>query len=141
MSFLRSKSFQAFLVLMGTFLLFRFGIRPPAPWSVLKLYMAIVLVAVLVYVSSDSDSWRAFLAPVRSTLADDSRRPIRFAVMVLLPSFFGYYAYTQAAGKVEAPAELRAVHPAPPASISFRGEPVDIQGLENPPRKDAATSN
>src|SRR3972149_12079880 len=98
MSLLRSKAFQALLVLMGTFLLFRFGIRPPAPWSVLKLYMAIVLVAVLVYVSSDSDSWRAFLAPVRSPLADDSRGPIRFALMGLLPSFFRYYPYTQAAG-------------------------------------------
>ena len=141
MSFLRSKSFQAFLVLMGTFLLFRFGIRPPAPWSVLKLYMAIVLVAVLVYVSSDSDSWRAFLAPIRSTLADDSKRPIRFAVMVLLPSLLGYYAYTQAAAKVEAPAELRAVHPAPPASISFRRKTINIQGLENPLRKDAANFN
>jgi len=141
MSFLRSKSFQALLVLMGTFLLFRFGIRPPAPWSVLKLYMAIVLVAVLVYVSSDSDSWRAFLAPVRSTLADDSKRPIRFAVMVLLPSLLGYYAYTQAAAKVEAPAELRAVHPAPPASISFRRKTINIQGLENPLRKDAANFN
>ena len=141
MSLLRSKSFQALLVLMGTFLLFRFGIRPPAPWSVLKLYMAIVLVAVLVYVSSDSDSWRAFLAPVRSTLADDSKRPIRFAVMVLLPSLLGYYAYTQAAAKVEAPAELRAVHPAPPASISFRRKTINIQGLENPLRKDAANFN
>ncbi len=141
MSLLRSKLFQALLVLIGTFLLFRFGIRPPAPCSVLKLYMAIVLVAVLVYVSSDSDSWRAFLAPIRSTLADDSRRPIRFAVIVLLPSFFGYYAYMQAAGKVEAPAELRAVHPAPPPSISFRGKTIEIQGLENPLRKDAAHFN
>jgi len=141
MILLRSKFLRAVLVLVLTFLFFRFGIRPPAPWSVLKLYMAIVLVAVLVYVSSDSDSWRAFLAPVRSTLADDSRRPIRFAVMVLLPSFFGYYAYTQAAGKVGAPAELRAVHPAPPASISFRGKTIDIQGLENPLRKDAANFN
>ena len=141
MSLLRSKFLHAALVLLVTFLFFRFGIRPPAPWSVLKLYMAIVLAAVLVYVSSDSDSWRAFLAPVRSTLADDSKRPIRFAVMVLVPSFFGYYAYTQAAAKVEAPAELRAVHPAPPASISFRRKTIDIQGLENPLRKDAANFN
>src|SRR3990172_452409 len=141
MILLRSKFLRAVLVLVLTFLFFRFGIRPPAPWSVLKLYMAIVLVAVLVYVSSDSDSWRAFLAPVRSTLADDSRRPVPVAVLGLLPSFFGYYAYTQAAGKVEAPAELRAVHPAPPASISFRGKTIDIQGLENPLRKDAANFN
>jgi DMSO reductase family type II enzyme heme b subunit len=61
--------------------------------------------------------------------------------MGLLPSLFGYYAYTQAAAKAEAPAELRAVHPAPPVSISFRGKTIDIQGLENPLRKDTANFN
>jgi mono/diheme cytochrome c family protein len=100
--------------------------------------MAIVLVAVLVYVSSDSDSWRAFLEPIRSTLVDDSKRPLRLAIMVLFPILAGYYAYTQASQSIEAPPELRAVHPAPPASISFRGKTIDIQGLDNPLRKDSA---
>ncbi len=138
MGLLRSRFFQAVLVLVVTSMFFRFGIRPPAPSSVFTLYMTIVLIAVLVYVSSDSDSWRAFLAPIRSTLVEDSKRPVRFALMVLLPIFLGYYAYTQAAARIEAPAELRAVHPAPPASISFRGKTLDIQGLENPLRRDAA---
>ena len=44
------------VVLVGTFLFFRFGIRPPAPRSVFSLYMAVVLIAVLVYGSSNSDS-------------------------------------------------------------------------------------
>src|SRR6266849_1196469 len=138
MTWLRSKFFQAVLVLVIVFVLFRFGIRPPAPWSVVTLYMTIVLIAVLVYVSSDSDSWRNFLAPIRSTLVADSKRPIRFALMVLIPLVVGYYAYTQAAARIEAPAELRAIHPAPPASISFKGKTLDIQGLDNPLRKDVA---
>ena len=109
MSLLRSKFLQAVLVVVAAFLFFRYGMQllglvlvgaaAPAPWSVLKLYMAIVLAAVLVYVSSDSDSWRAFLAPIRSILADDSKRPIRFGLMVFLPGFFGYYSYTQVAAK------------------------------------------
>ncbi|MGH7411275.1 MAG: c-type cytochrome, partial [Candidatus Methylomirabilis sp.] len=138
MAILRSKLFQVLLVLLASFLTFRFGIRPPVPRSVLTLYMAIVLVAVLVYVSSDSHSWRAFLKPIRSILVDDSKRLLRLALMVLLPVLIGYYAYTQAAARVEAPPELRAVHPAPPASISFRGKTIDIQGLDNPLRKDSA---
>lgn len=138
MRVLRSKFLQAVLVLVVMFLLFRFAIRPPVPWSVVTLYMAVVLLAVLVYVSSDSDSWRAFLAPIRSTLVDDSKRPIRFALMGLLPLVAGYYAYLQAAAGFEAPPELRAVHPAPPTSISFRGKSMDIQGLDNPLRKDTA---
>jgi DMSO reductase family type II enzyme heme b subunit len=134
----RSKFFQAALVLMIAFVIFRYGIRPPAPWSVVTLYMAIVLLAVLVYVSSDSDSWRAFVRPIRATIVDDAKRPVRVTLMVLLPLLLGYYAYTQAAARVEAPPELRAVHPAPPASIQFRGKEINIQGFENPLRKDQA---
>ena len=116
MGVFRSKFSQAALIVVLAFLFFRYGIQPPAPRSVLSLYMTVVLIAVLVYVSSNGDSWRAFLAPIRSTLVDDGRRPIRFALMVLLPLLFGYYAYTQAAATIEAPAELRAIHPAPPAA-------------------------
>ncbi len=135
---LRSKFFQAVLVLGIAFAFFRYGIRPPAPWSVVALYMVITFLAVLVYVSSDSDSWKAFVRPIQSTLVDDAKRPVRLLFLVLLPPLFGYYAYTQAAAKAEAPPELRAVHPAPPASISFRGRTIELQGLENPLRKGGA---
>jgi DMSO reductase family type II enzyme heme b subunit len=138
MGLFRSRLFQSALVLVGAFVVFRFGIRPPAPWSVITLYMGVVLLALLVYVSSDGDTWRAFLAPLRALLVEDSLGPIRVAVMVVLPLCLGYYAYTQAAATVEAPPELRAVHPAPPASISFRGKTMDVQGLDNPLRKGAA---
>ena len=55
MSFLRSRFLQAVLILVIAFCLLRFGIRPPAPWSVLAIYMTIVFLAVMVYVSSDAD--------------------------------------------------------------------------------------
>src|SRR5215475_3061851 len=97
MSFLRSRFVQAVLLLVIAFVLFRFGIRPPAPWSVLTLYMSIVLLAVLVYVSSDSDSWRDFLRPIRSTLVSPDRRHLRLGLVIALPLLLGYYAYTQAA--------------------------------------------
>ena len=139
MNLLRSRFAQAVLVLVVAFVTFRFGIRPPAPWSVLTLYMSIVLLAVLVFVSSDSDSWRAFLAPLRATAVDRDKRPVRLILMIVIPLLLGYYAYTQAAAKPQAPPELRAVHPAPPASIQFRGKELAIAGLDNPLRKDAAS--
>jgi len=138
MTILRSKFLQAVLILVGAFLFFRFGIRPPAPWSVIKLYMTITIFAVLVYVSSDSNSWEAFLRPIRSTLTDDSRRPIRVALIVLVPLMLGYYTYSSIAAEQGAPPELRAVHPAPPATMTFQGKSIDVQGLENPLRKDTA---
>jgi hypothetical protein len=138
MSWLRSRFVQAIFVLVLAFVLFRFGIRPPAPWSVISLYMSIVFISVLVYVSSDSDSWRSFLRPLRATLVDPDKRFLRLALVILIPLLLGYYAYTQAAAKPQGPPELRAVHPAPPASIQFRGKEIAIAGFDNPLRKDAA---
>ena len=138
MNLFRSRLFQAALVLVIAFLLFRFAIRPPAPFSVLSLYMGIVLLAVLVYVSSDTDSWRGFLRPMRATIVDSDKRLLRLVLMILIPVLLGYYAYTQAAAKPQAPPELRAVHPAPPDAIQFKGKDFKIAGADNPLRKDQA---
>src|SRR5437899_9119694 len=139
MSFLRSRFVQAVLVLVLAFVILRFGIRPPAPWSVLTLYMAIIFMAVLIFVSSDRDSWRDFISPISSTLVRPERRVLRTVRVIVLPLLMGYYAYTQAAAKPQAPPELRAVHPAPPASIQYRGKEIQITGLDNPLRKDQGT--
>jgi mono/diheme cytochrome c family protein len=138
MSFLRSRFLQAVVILVVAFAILRFGIRPPAPWSVLTLYMTIIFLAVMVFVSSDADSWRSFVRPLWSTLVDRNRRFLRLALLIIIPVLLGYYAYTQAAAKPQAPPELRAVHPAPPASIQFRGKEINISGLDNPLRKDQA---
>src|SRR5574342_121621 len=120
----RGKFLQAIVVLAIAFVIFRYGIRPPMPFSVFSLYMAVTLMAVLVYVSSDSDSWRAFVAPIWATLTEPGRRPLRLLLGTVIPILIGYYAYSQAAARAEAPLELRAVHPAPPATISFRGKEI-----------------
>src|SRR5262249_25333 len=132
MNFLRSRFAQAVIVLVLAFVILRFGIRPPAPGSVLTLSMSIVLLAVLVYVSSNSASWRDFMRPIRSTLVAPDKKFTRLAILVILPLLLGYYAYTQAAAKPQAPPELRAVHPAPSASIHFRGKGIQITRLHHP---------
>ena len=132
----RNKLLQAALVLILAFCLFRFGIRPPMPASVLSLYMAITLMAVLVYVSSNADSWRAFVTPLWRVLTDPGYRAVRLTLGVLIPVLVGYYAYSQASAPAEAPLELRAVHPAPPATITFRGKEINLQAADTPVRKE-----
>jgi len=139
MNVLRSRFFQAVVIWAVAFGLLRFGIRPAAPWSVLSLYMFIITLALLVFVSSDRDSWRDFVRPIWLTLTDPRYRLLRTVIVFAIPLLLGYYAYTQAAAKPQAPPELRAVHPAPPASIQFRGKEIQITGLDNPLRKDQAS--
>src|SRR6185295_13603021 len=138
MNVLRSRFFQAVVIWAVAFGLLRFGIRPAAPWSVLSLYMFIITLALLVFVSSDRDSWRDFVRPIWLTLTDPRYRLLRTVIVFAIPLLLGYYAYTQAAAKPQAPPELRAVHPAPPSSIQFRGKEITVQGFDNPLRKDQA---
>src|SRR5262245_6468354 len=134
----RGKFLQAALILVVAFSIFRFGIRPPIPFSVLSLYLFVSVLAVLVYVSSDSDSWRAFVAPIWRTLVEPGRRPLRVGLGILLPLLLGYYVFSQAAAKAEAPVELRAIHPAPPDTITFPGKEIALQAGDTPIRKDIA---
>src|SRR3989440_12983145 len=128
MRLLRSRFLQAVLVLVLAFVILRFGIQPPAPRSVLSLYMFIISLAVLVFVSSDRDSWRDFITPIWNTLVRPEPRPLRLALLGVLPLLLGYYAYTQAAAKPQAPPERPAGHPAQPAPAHVRGKEFNISG-------------
>jgi DMSO reductase family type II enzyme heme b subunit len=134
----RGKLTQAIVIMVAAYLVFRFGIRPPIPLSLFVLYMAITLIAVLAYVSADEESLQAFLRPLGAVALDEAKRPVRVSLMVAFPILAGMYAYAAGGAAVSPPAELRAIHPAPPTSISFRGKEVQIQGLDNPFRHDTA---
>jgi DMSO reductase family type II enzyme heme b subunit len=69
-------------------------------------------------------------------LTSPGHRPVRLLLGLAIPLLVGYYAYSQASARAEAPLELRAVHPAPPDTISFRGKEINLQHGETPVRKD-----
>ncbi|MDP7534352.1 MAG: cytochrome c [SAR202 cluster bacterium] len=125
---------QAAVVLVVAFLIFRFGIRPAAPRSVLILYMGVVLVAMVLYVSSSQQAWQQFQAPIYALLVGQKTwvRGLRWAVVVLIPALVGVQMFIGISRDAVPPAELRQVHPAPPSSLQFRGETIQIQGLNNP---------
>lgn len=135
MNFLRSKFFQAVILLVVIFLFLKFGIRPPIPGSLVTLFMAIACFAIFIFVSSDEDSWKDFTRPILSTLADDDKAKRRLIVFILFPLLVGYITYSRLTQAVEAPAELRIIHPAPPSSIRFKDRTIEIGGLINPLRE------
>jgi len=135
---------QAVLVLLGAYVLFAYGVpyippllgapSAPVPASVLFQYMAIVTVGVLLHVSSDEARWRRFKQPLHAALVDRDKRWVRATLGVVLPLAFGYAAYAEARPRVDAPIQLRSVHPAPPGQITVRGHALTLAGLENPLR-------
>lgn len=142
---LRHPFWQAVLLLVLAYLLFKFGIAylpgllglksAPVPQSVLVQYMLTAIVGILIHVSSDETRWRRFKEPIHSTMVDADKRWVRLALLVLVPLAIGWATYEQTRPKVEAPVTLRSIHPAPPGQITFRGRTIQLTGLENPLRR------
>ena len=150
MARLRHPFWQALLVLVVACLLFEFGIpwlpellgvrSAPVPDSVLLQFMAIVVVGVLLWASATEERWRRFREPLRDVVVNPARRGARIALLVLVPLLVGALTFLQVRPSVAAPASLRSIHPAPPGSITFRGQRMQLAGLENPLRADGSTA-
>ncbi|MBI4640548.1 MAG: c-type cytochrome [Candidatus Tectomicrobia bacterium] len=130
---------QAILAAVVAYLIFRYGIRPPIPSSLLSMYMAVALAAILLYATSDEAFLQDFMRPIWAVLRAETlfTQVTRAIVFVLLPLGVASFVFAKAIPKVEAPAELRVIHPAPPTSIDFKGKPFVLKDYpENPLRKE-----
>lgn len=141
---LRHPFWQAVALLAGSFLLFEFGIAylpplvgiksAPIPNSVLVQYMLTALVGILLYVGDNEVRWRQFKEPIHAALVDADKKWVRAGSLVLLPLLVGFVTYRTVRPSMEAGAQLRSIHPAPPGTITFRGKTLPLAGLENPLR-------
>ncbi len=112
----------------------RFGFEVPIPQSVISLYMAIVTGATVAYVTSSRERLRAFTAPLVRLCVEPRRRPVLYAVVLLIPALAALGVYRQMNVKLEAPAFGRTIHPAPPDSITVHDRQLDLITLDNPYR-------
>jgi mono/diheme cytochrome c family protein len=148
MSYLRHPFWQATLILVLAYLLVELGIpylpplvgveSAPVPASVLLQYMLTALVGILIWVSGSEQRWARFQEPIRSTIVDTDKRWLRVAFLVAIPLLVGFLVLRQVRETVAAPPALRSIHPAPPSSITFRGKPMTLAGLDNPLRADGS---
>lgn len=148
MRWVRHPLGQTAVILVVAYIIFEFGIRyippllgipsAPVPNSVLLQYMLTVFVGALIFVSDNEERWREFKRPLRAVLADDDRRVLRNALLVVVPVLVGLLVFMQVRPSVAAPSPLRSIHPAPPSSISFGGQRIVLDGLENPLRADGS---
>jgi mono/diheme cytochrome c family protein len=134
--FLRVGTFAWTLAIwLGIFLLLRFGFRVPIPGSVIGIYMGIVSIALVVYVTSSAGRWDDFLWPVDAVVNERRFRGVLAALLVLIPAAAAGNAFMASRVKLEAPAFGRTVHPAPPDSITVKGKPIDLAKGRNPFRE------
>ncbi|MFQ5651076.1 MAG: c-type cytochrome [bacterium] len=132
------SSFTKGVILLVTcFIVFKYVVTPPLPASLVYLYMGMVLIAILAQVSIEDEKLEEFVRPLREVLVREEKAKARTVLFSTFPLAVAALVFSQYTVSTAPPAELRTVHPAPPAEIEFRGEKIKLVGLENPYRHDA----
>ncbi len=119
----------------GARLIFDVVLGQPIPASLMTMYMFFVLAGVFMVFTFTEEGGRELVAPIRALVEDPSKRMVRNVVFVIVPLAAGYAAYAQMLPRLEAPLELRSIHPAPPTTAKIYGQRVNLLALENPYRK------
>ncbi len=116
----------------GIYILLRFGFTAPIPSSVIKLYMGIVSLAILAYVTSSQQRRNEISDPLVRFLTDRRYTPLLAAVAVAIPALAAANVYVSMNVPVEPPLFSRTVHPASPADITVHNNRIDLDAGGNP---------
>jgi len=137
MSGFRLPAFWRALLAIGlAYLLFDNAFPPLLPISLMVPYMIITIIGVLLYFACDDERWNEFKSPIAAVIRDDDKQAIRWGFLIVIPLMMAYTTYGIVKPSVDAPVELRQVHPAPPASIKVFNKNYNLSSLENPVRQE-----
>jgi mono/diheme cytochrome c family protein len=117
---------------VGIYVLLRFGFTAPIPASVVNLYMGIVSIAILAYMSSSQERRDEVSGPLVRFTTEKRYTPFLVATAVAIPALAAANVYVQMNVPLEPPLFPRTVHPASPATITVHDKRIDLDAGENP---------
>jgi hypothetical protein len=117
---------------VGIYVLLRFGFTAPIPSSVVSLYMGIVSIAVLAYVSSSQERREEVSRPLIRFMTEKRYTALLGATIVAIPALAAANVYVQMNVPLQPPLFSRTVHPASPSEITVHDKKIDLDAGENP---------
>jgi mono/diheme cytochrome c family protein len=117
---------------IGSYVLLRFGFTAPIPASVISLYMGIISLAILAFVSSSEERRQDVSRPLVRLMTEKRYTAFLVATVVALPTLAAANVYVRMNVPLEPPFFPRTVHPASPPEITVHDRKVDLDGEENP---------
>ena len=117
---------------VACYVIFRFGFAAPIPASVVSLYMGIVSIAILAYVSSSQERREEVSRPLVRLLTEKRYTPALIATAVAIPALAAANVYVQMNVPIEPPYFPRTVHPASPSTITVHDKRIDLDLGDNP---------
>jgi len=117
---------------VGSYVLLRFGFTAPIPSSVISLYMGIISIAILAYVSSSEERREEVAGPLVRFMTDKRYTALLAAAVLAIPALAAANVYVRMTAPLEPPFFPRTVHPASPPSVTVHEKRIDLDGGENP---------
>jgi mono/diheme cytochrome c family protein len=117
---------------VGCYVLFRFGFSAPIPTSVISIYMGIVSLAILAFVSSSQQRREEVSRPLLRLMTEKRFVPLLVAIVVAIPVLAAANVYVQMNVPIEPPFFPRTVHPASPSMITVHDKKIEIEAGDSP---------
>jgi hypothetical protein len=125
---------------VGIYVVLRFGFTAPIPASVVSLYMGIITIAILAYMSSSEERRDEVSRPLVRFMTDKRYGLLLGATVIAIPALAAANVYVQMNVAIQPPLFSRTVHPASPSEITVHDKKIALDAGENPFRQ-LETSN
>lgn len=119
---------------VGSYVLLRFGFTAPIPASVISIYMGIVTISILAYVSSSEERRDEIAGPLVRFMTEKRYATLLAATVVAIPALAAANVYVRMNVPLEPPFFPRTVHPASPPDITVHDTKIAIDAGDNPYR-------
>jgi mono/diheme cytochrome c family protein len=116
----------------GIYVLLRFGFTAPIPSSVISLYMGIVSIAVVAYVSSSQERREEVFRPLVRFMTEKRYTALLAMTVIAIPALAAANVYVQMNAPLQPPFFPRTVHPASPSEITVHDTTINLDAGENP---------
>ena len=120
---------------IGIYVLLRFGFIAPIPSSVISIYMGIVSIAILSYVSSSQQRREDVSRPLVGFMTEKRYTVPLAATVVAIPALAAANVYVQMSAPIQPPLFSRTIHPASPPDITVHDKKIDLDAGDNPFRE------
>lgn len=117
---------------IGIYLLLRFGFIAPIPSSVIAIYMGIVSIAILAYVSSSEQRREEISRPLVRFMTEKRYTALLAATVIAIPALAAANVYVQMSAPIQPPLFSRTIHPASPTDIMAFDKKIDLDRGEDP---------
>ncbi len=117
---------------VGLYVIFRFGFSAPIPSSVVSLYMGIVSIAILAYVSSSRERREEVSGPLVRFMTEKRYTAVLGVTVIAIPALAAANVYVKMNAPLEPPLFPRTVHPASPIEVTIHDKKIDLDAGENP---------